>query len=86
MQVVPRATDLWPDPQDQITRDQCRQWLEDPVTTLLLARLLRKAYPFDSKSNDDDSKLLQKARLAQGVQIVLEEIQRLINNPGIKEE
>jgi hypothetical protein len=85
MQVVLKAADLWPDPEEAPSREQCRQWLADPVTRLVLARLHRKAYPFDFKK-DDEFELLEKARVAQGVQSALEVIQQVVSNASNKEE
>jgi hypothetical protein len=76
MRVTPRAEDLYPDPH-QVNRAQVREWLEHPVTQLLLARWKRRAHP---SFPTDDTRLLTEARIAQGVNIALEEIQRVFDS------
>lgn len=68
MRVVPLLTDLLADPPEPDS-EAIHQLRENKAFHLILARLQRKAL-LDSFS-DDDSKLMKKARNAEGVQEAL---------------
>lgn len=58
---------------------EVQEWLQNPATQYLVARLQQRAYRLTQGSSSEDSTVITEARMAQGVKAALEEINTIAN-------
>ena len=80
MRVIPLAEELYPDP-EEVTREQIRDWEDNPVTRLLVARLRQAAHRQNRFTDVDDmDELALKAATSIGFDRAVAILQAILNS------
>jgi hypothetical protein len=77
---IPTPDQFSPDPAERPTLEDCRAWMDNPLSRLILARLRRLAWRRASSDATTQWELTKSTLLAQGVSESLNEIERTVNS------
>lgn len=83
---LPLPQDFSPDPQDLPSRADLQEWLDNPMSALILARLRREAYRPRESSSESQWGYLRESLRAEGINAALTIIDRACNEVSSKSD